>query len=355
MTVADGLPDPRSPSAVHGASMAAVSVPGLLRAALDGGDDALVRKALHAFPPEAARAATRALDDLLEHCGPTAADAVVLRYVAFPLIIVAGSRSAVTVPGALPDAGSIVKLLEEHGALGPTRNFGIGNALCAIESFDAISPATLWRAAAGVPDSGLLSALQPAPIAVNPGREQVHLRFLVGAGLMPAHLPSLRESASNVGAWGMPLTRELARQLAQPGLEVLPMPRPPQSLVKAAHAGRCAQLEAALNLFLGNSLRQFRMSVGEPQAVLTSHGLPGGGGELRVSLSSPFDESMLEGFRWPLDPIDDVCEIENVMRGALEDYGVTDTTVIGRVLPEFIGQNMVFVAAGRSAILTQAQ
>jgi hypothetical protein len=83
-----------------------------------------------------------------------------------------------------------------NSAIGVTRNFGLGNALVSADALDALSPSALWRAAADPSQRPSLAALQPEPIAVAGSREQVHLRFITGAGLTPQHLPSFLESAS---------------------------------------------------------------------------------------------------------------------------------------------------------------
>lgn len=335
------LPDPRA-DALRPNDREAADV----AAALKRGDDAALRSALDVYPPERARVAWQALSACLDDADGDAAT-IGLRYVAIPLVIVAGARARTTVADALPEISKVVALLEQFGAVGPTRNFGMGNALCAVESLEALSPVGLWRALHDPQSRDLLAGLPPAPIIVEPGREQVHLRFLIGAGVTPAHLPPLAETASNISAWGMPLTRELARQFAQPGLEILPMPRPPQSLIKAAWVGRCAQLEAALSLFLGNTLRHMRAAAGDPQAVLSAHRMDGGSGELRLSLSSPFDESLLEGFSWPLHPLDAVIEVEQLFGQMLTECRITDVTRIDAVLPDVSAQGLRFVPAHR--------
>ena len=349
-SVAARLPDPR-PAAAGDVAAQHDAIAAAMADALARGDDAAVRDVLHAPPPARARAAWQALHDLLDHPGHAAAGAVGLRYVAIPLIVVAGTvagvRTRLTVADALPEIGAVVALLEQHGAVGPTRNFGMGNALCAVEALEALSPVGMWRAMHDPQSRDLPAGLPPAPIIVEPGREQVHLRFLIGVGVTPAHLPPLAETASNISAWGMPLTRELARQLAQPGLEILPMPRPPQSLSKAAWVGRRAQLEAALSLFLGNTVRRLRTAAGDPQAVLSAHRMDGGSGELRLSLSSPFDESLLEGFSWPLHPLDAVPEVGKLFGQMLAECRITDVTCIGEVLPDVSVQGLRFVPAHR--------
>ncbi len=311
-----------------------------LQQALAAGDDAGIRTALAVQPPARAQRVARMLAAALDAQG----DGIGLHFFAIPLVIVAGARKPCTVQGALPEVHVLRGLLEQHGAVGVTRNFGLGNALVSAEALNALSPSALWRAAGDPAQRAPLNALQPEPISVAGSREQVHLRFITGAGITPQHLPSFLESASNIGTWGMAMTKELARQLAQPGLEILPMPRPPQPLLTAAHAGRRAQLEAALSLFLGNTLRKFRMAVGDPEAVLSAHKLEGGAGELRLSLSTPFDDSLFEGFAWPLQPQDEVAEVSQLFQTVLAECRVPAVTVLQQVLPERLAGGSVFVA-----------
>jgi hypothetical protein len=352
MNVIESLPEPRIAAVtanplLHAAALDdGAGLAAELAAALTAGDDAVVRAALQGGPPLAVRRVWQALAGAID--GGGGGDGIGLHLFAIPLVIVAGARTQLTLPGALSEIDKITALLEQHGAVGATRNFGLGNALCGAAVLEALSPCALWRAVRDPAERAVADTLTPEPVVVGPGREQVRLRFLIGAGVTPQHLPSFLESASNIGTWGMPLTRELTRQLAQPGLEVLPMPRPPQPLVKAAYLGRAAQLEAALSLFLSNNVRRFRMSVGDPEAVLSAHALAAGAGELRLSLSSPFDESMLEGFCWPLHPLDDLDAVAQLFHRALADCRVNEALVISRVLPATLERNMLFVA-GRSA------
>jgi hypothetical protein len=351
LSMAESLPEPRlaaasaNPLLALAALDAAAPLAAALETALAGGDDELIRSALDGGPPLASRRVWQALAAAVDGGG----DGVGLRFFAIPLIIVAGSRTQLTLPGAVPEIGSITALLQEHGAIGATRNFGLGNALCGAAALEALSPCLLWRAARDLAERAVAGALSPEPVVIGPGREQVHLRFIAGAGITPQHLPSFLESASNIGTWGMPLTKELARQLAQPGLEVLPMPRPPQPLVKAAYIGRCAQLEAALSLFLSNTVRRYRMSVGDPEAVLSAHALAAGAGELRLSLSSPFDESMLEGFCWPLHSLDDMQDVQRVFVQALNDFRISSVEWRSEVLPDVLERGLRFVPAQRAA------
>ncbi len=264
----------------------------------------------------------------------TAADAgVVTRYFAMPLVLVAGSRGPASVDGVLPDVAAVRTLLEEKGAVGPTRNFGLSNALAAPEALVAVSPLAAYRALRGVAP---LPEFTPAPIVLAPRSEVAHLRFLVGAGIAPADAPSFVETAANIGAWGMPLAQLLGKQLAQPGVELLALPRPPLPLLAAVHAGRGVQLEAAFNLFVANELRRFRLAVGDPAVVVSAHDTA----ELRITLSTPFDESLTAGFRWPLDPRDDLPGIVAAIEMLFAECRIDGIEAVSRVLPDLTAQGV---------------
>jgi len=311
-----------------------------LLSAFEAGDQALLNAALSGSTPAQARRLVNAMASAIDRRGA----GVSLRWFAIPLIMVAGASKACALDGIVPDIEAVSALLAEHGAVGATRNFGLGNALCSEQALQSISAVDLWSAGEAGQQRNLAEHCSPESISIAGKREQVHLRFLVGAGVTPEHLPSFLESASNIGTWGMPLTKALAAQLAQPGLEVLALARPPQPIIKAAYAGRSAQLEAALSLFLGNNVRRFRLSVGDPEAVLSAHQLPGGAGELRLSLSSPFDESLFEGFSWPLHLMDEVAEVSAIMTSALAECRITHVTVLPQMLPERLPNGSAFIA-----------
>ena len=276
---------------------------------------------------------------------PERGETVIARLFAIPLVMVAGAKQTLHLPDALPDIAAVTTLLQEHGVLGAGRNFGLGNALCAMETVDCLRPRLLRQWAAQLRTGGTALELEGSAITVAPGREQVYLRFLIGASVVPAHVASVTETGSNVGAWGMQCTKLLAQQLAQPGLELLPMARAPVALYLASAAGRAAQIELAFSLFLSNAVRQFRLGVGDPAVVLSAHRTDDGGAEVRVSLSSVFDESMLEGFRWPLYPPDNFIEIHNKIISILEECRLYDTLSLPTVTGDLNARGGRFLTA----------
>ena len=256
---------------------------------------------------------------------------VVARLFAIPVVLVAGAKRKVTIPGIVPDIGEITALLETQGAVGATRNFGLSNALSPLSALERVTLSQAYGWARDFTAAGASRDIGAEAIDVAPGREQVHLRFLVGAGIAAPTAPSFLETAANIGTWGMPLTRALARQLAQPGLDLLPVPRPPTAILKAAHAGRCAQLELAFSLFVSNTVRQFRSMVGDPTIVLSAHLGEAGMAEIRISMSSGLDDTLLEGFRWPLHPLDELEQVASAITDLLRECRIGDVRVVESV------------------------
>jgi hypothetical protein len=198
------------------------------------------------------------------------------------------------------------------------------------DALDAVPPSLLlqWTRSVGDPQADT-RAFSGSDLHVAAVDEHAHLRFLVGAGVAPAQAVSFVESASRIGAWGMPVTRALAQQLAQDGLSLLPLPRPPKSLVTAAASGHFALEETRLNLFMSRVLRQLRASAGEPVAVLSVHA----GGEVRLGLSSIFDSAVLHGFRWRLGLFDDLDEVVDVLLTLLRDCRIPDVRIVPGLQP----------------------
>ena len=289
------------------------------------GQDALIRGALAAASSREQYARLwRALCDAVEK--PQAEDDLSPRVFAIPWIIVCGGSAPARVSCVLPDVGAIAGVLEEHGVFGGSRNLGLSNVLCDIAALEGLSPS---QALLGWNDPRLRE-MPPSPIAVLRGLEQVHVRFLLGAAIVPAHAPRITETGSNVAAWGTPALRAMASQLATPNVQILPMPRPPAGLYSAAYAGRSAGIEAGFNLFMSNSVRRFRSSVGDPSVTMSAHE----GGEIRVTLWSPFDDALVEGFRWPLHPADDLEAVGGAILAMLEECQLPEPAIHAEVLPD---------------------
>ena len=338
------FPDPRrygdgfAPHAVEKLDPAALRLH--LKSLLERGDDAEIALALRAATNHAAYAKLwQVVCDAANHGGSDAEPgAVVARIFALPLVIITGSRRPASLPGVVPDIAAVTELFKQHGALGPTRNFGLGNALCSLETVESVGAGEIyaWTRAAGAPRR----ELPPSAIQIAEAGEHVHLRYLVGAGIAPAAEPSFVETASNIGVWGIPLTRALAAQFARPNLEVLPLARPPLDLLRAGQAGRYAQLEAAFNLFASNAVRRLRGATGDPHAVISAHD----DGDIRISLYSPFDESLREGFRWPLHPLDDLTGLLQSVAELLTACRVTHVQYSPTLLPALNAQGQVWFA-----------
>lgn len=259
------------------------------------------------------------------------APALLSRVFALPVILVAGAESTAaggaTLPAILDDVAAIAALLREHGALSGHQTFALGNALVGADALDLPQLPQLHAWEALDEESSGPRELPAAPIVVASGPEGVHLRFIVGSVLAAPGSTPLRDTG--VGRWGMPVAQALARQLAAPGISVLALPRAPQPPAAALAQGRAAQREVAAQLFASHAIRQLRAGVGEPTAVVSAHRVdhPAGGGEVRLSLSSPFDPREAQGFRCPLLPLDRVDDVVKMLTDLLRDCRVADVRV----------------------------
>lgn len=256
-------------------------------------------------------------------------NAVGVRVFAFPLLLVAGGKDAGRIAGVVPDTAALSEILQAHGAWGQSRNVGLGNVLAQCSAIERLRPSTIYAWARGDETAPPLLDVEPADILLDTADEQVHLRFLLGAAVTPRDAPDVVETASNVGAWGMGWTRALASQLAQPGLSLLPMARPPLPLRAALAAGRFAWREAQFQLFLSRELRDLRARVGEPEVAVAAFA----DGSVRISLATPFEATPPAQFRWPLEPGDDLEAVGSSILGLLSDCRLDRVDVLPEVQP----------------------
>lgn len=276
-------------------------------ATLDAGDDAAARDSLARAPsPAAYRALQQALDRAVEAQG----DPIGVRLFAFPLLIVTGGRSGARVSGVVPAIDRVSAILREAGVLGQTQNVSLSAALADAQGLQRIAPSRVRRLAMGREALQGALDLPPSEATAVTASEEVHLRFLAGGALVPAHAPSILETAAVISLWGMALTRELSEQLQGDGASVLPIPRPPASLTMAPSVGESAREDLALQAFLSRELRQFRAEVGEPEVSVA----PLDCGAIGIRLSSPFIENRVRTHRRVLLPHED---LEPVLAGML--------------------------------------
>jgi len=253
---------------------------------------------------------------------------------AIPVVLVAGHTVAgarVTLQGAIDDPSRLAEILRTHGALHSNETITLANALISAETID-LAHLPAWRRVCAHLVAGAPSpmALAPSPITIGT-TEGAHLRFLVGTALAAPGAELLRDN--DLRRFGAPLARALEAALAADGVTLLALPRAPSDPVFAVHAGRDAQREIAAQLFLSQALRNLRMRYGEPSAVISAHRSSDAplGGELRLSLSSPFAEREAEGFRCPLFAADVFTDVVNMLTNLLEDCRVSDVRIVAGI------------------------
>ncbi len=276
------------------------------------------------------RLVTRVLASAHVEAGRARGDATLPTTVfAVPVVIVAGNATPVNIPGALPKIDAVIALMKAHGALRGNQTFALSNALAASSTFalDKLSASLAWWA----PQGDEPVRVERAAMAVPENQESVFLRFIVGTALAGPGVDLLTEN--DTGKWGMPFTQTFATQLGGGTLSLLALPRPPRSPLAALFQGRAAQREVSMQLFATNAIRKFRGSVGEPEAVISAH-RTGSGGEVRLSLSNPFDEKGAEGFRAELHATDRAQDIAVAMQDLLRECNVESVTVLADVFPD---------------------
>jgi hypothetical protein len=353
------FPDPLSASPGHGRlyALAAESLAADSRQradALDGkirdeiarllaGEGAALAALIEGSPSVAvSRHLWRALDVAWQEgrAGKEAALAIAL--FALPVVIVTGVEAAtgeVAHSGVLRDPDALAAILREHGALGGSRTFALSNALAGVESLELARLPDLYawqRLSDREGAEWAPRALAPSSLRFPAGREGVHLRFVVGSAVARPGVDLLADPT--VGKWGVPFTKAFSRELAVAGTSVLALPRAPQRPLLAVRSGRAAQRDVGAQIFASNAIRKLRASAGEPSAVISAHRAPDapGGGELRLSLSSPFaspgfHEPGAEGFRCPIFPLDRVDDVARMLVDLMTDCRVTDVRIAAGV------------------------
>ena len=276
-------------------------------------------------------------------------DGLAVTLFAIPVVIVAavsGNAELPTqLPGVVPDVDALVAVLREHGALSGNRSFGLGNALVTADTIDVANLPALLASRKLADGAGFAPlTLSPAPVDATKG-ERAHIRFLIGSALAAAGANLLADAS--VGRWGMPLAKSLISQLSAPAVSVVALPRAAMSLPAAVTQGRAAQREVSAQLFASNALRELRASIGEPVAIISAHEAPDapGGGELRLSLSSPLSPRDAQGFRCPLYPGDGVADVATMVVDLLRDCRVADVRILAGVHPDrdpLTGGQMLF-------------
>jgi hypothetical protein len=301
------------------------------RDALDRNAEDDIRRSLrNATSAALARRLWLALDAALS---PPASEpeALVLRVFALPVLLVTGGRPGARIPGVVPDVRRLQQVLEGGGALGPSRNLGFGNALCGLEALESI-PYCRLHALQRDPGAGVTTplGLPPLEVQTRTGDEEVHLRFLVGASVTPADAASFVETASAIGNWGMALTQELAEQLRTEQLSLLPIARPPASILLAQSIGSTAREELALQAFVSRTLRRFRAEIGEPESAVAALA----SGVLGVRFSSAFVEDRVSVHRRALHQTEDVNDAGRAAVALLEECGIAQVAVLPRVMDD---------------------
>jgi hypothetical protein len=295
------------------------------------GEDEAVTSALAGVPPGApSRALAAAVDAAINGVVGEDIDAPLLaRVFLLPVLLVTAGRAPVTVRGVVPEMAAITRLMKNAGALGPVESFGLSNALADLQAAADIAPGRLFRTVRSLGEAAGADLLPPGDLQVDSAEECVHLRFLAGASVTPAAMPTFLETAGQVGRWGMAVSQELARQLGEEGLSLLALPRAPRPWYAALAEGAFHAGELRFNLFASAAIRRLRGEHGEPWAEVSARE----DGSVRVDLFSPLEPEARHAHAWPLARTDDVATVEASIRDLLADCRIATVDVRPEVLP----------------------
>jgi hypothetical protein len=290
-----------------------------------GRDDLLSAALSDVSSPQAGRCLWEATDRALNTPDDAAATLSASLF-ALPVVFVAAGPDTREVPGTVRDADRLARVLEQHGALGEHRTFGLNQALCAETSVESFSLSSLYALLRRVEKEhvDVWPGLIPAPIELDGDIECVVVRYVTGLMVAGVDAPSLSSTAADVARWGMPFARELIAQLSQRGVTLLPIPRPPHGLLVSLHRGHRAREEIGFQTFLTRVLRQMRSSVGEPEVSLSAVRPDA----IVIRLSSPLDGQSEQLHRWQLHPLDDLADVSSSITDLLKECQVQRIQVI---------------------------
>ncbi|MFC4161583.1 hypothetical protein [Chitinimonas lacunae] len=291
---------------------------------LGAGDDAAIGEALGKVPSqEVYLCLNDRLRQAVERPPVDAAGHNVL--FALPLVLVAGSRAPLSLPGRLPDPTAVLALLREHGIIHPEAEVELLAQLPTESQLAGIRPSELarWRDA----PTATLPDFAEQPLQIN--GETVLLRFIVGVARQPAQAAPAVQLGITPGPWGLALTRLLSEQWKHDNLTLFPLPRAPLPWLPARHDGRSARLHIQFEIYASNILRKLRQGGEQPVAVLSAHD----NDELHVTLGAASNGEVWEGFVWPLTPLDRVEGIVAAMVELLRECRLDRIEILPEVLP----------------------
>ena len=303
-----------------------------LAALLEGTGSELAGVLAGAPSVSVARHVWRALDAVWREATRAAASALEVTVFALPISIVVGNEGASeggSLSGVVEDADRLAAVLRDHGALSGNTTFALSNALVAAEAIDiARLPAMLaWCRLPEVHVAGAAlppRALPPAPMEFRAGVEAVHLRFITGVAIArPGADLTADAGDGKVGSAVHARAHRAACDERNLRARVAAGSAPPAA--GRRRRSRCAAEHRCAD-FREQRHSQVSRDVGEPSAVISAHRAPDapGGGEFRLSLSSPFDPKAAEGFRCPLFALDRAHDVVAMLEELLRDCRVTD-------------------------------
>ncbi|KAF0814245.1 hypothetical protein IGB42_01144 [Andreprevotia sp. IGB-42] len=248
---------------------------------------------------------------------------------AIPVVLVAGSKGNVTLPGEI-DAAVALDALKAGGVIAADADVWLSDQLLGPDQLAAVSATQLtrWRDELDSAAAGLPRQFELAPLAFKD--EAVFQRYLVGVAIQQRGAEAAIKLNTQPAQWTLTLAQKLGDALKTNGVTLFPIPRTPLAWLAATEAGRVTQLETRLQVATSNALRSIRSNGQSPVATIASHE----GGEIRITYSIREDKERWEGFVWPLAPLDSAERIRHFAEELFQECRLDDIRVIDAVQPD---------------------
>ena len=243
---------------------------------------------------------------------------------AVPLVVVAAAGVRQTVPGELNEVSSLIDLWRDCGLFPRQANIWLSNRLVSLAEMQTVSPATLygWTGMPLSAGDGWPQLPAAAPLQVQ--QEGAWLRFIPGL-LLSAEAPAWN---TDLRLWGRQAANWATTALARDGVNLLAMPRAPQAVLAALDDGRDAQHAVALQLFVGNALRELREQGHGPAAQLSMHT----DHQLQLRIAAADAPAQQFSYRRSVNAFDDLGIIEADIVKLLHECGVESIAIAADLL-----------------------
>lgn len=264
---------------------------------------------------------------------------------AIPVILVAGSKSATTLPGKLGQTDAVVALLKKHHIIHSEADISLSGQLYTADALAEISLPQLyrWQSALQYASGGLPITLETQPIPV--AGQGVFLRYLLGIAIKTESVAEPVRLNQQVGVWGTSLAECIRQDLQQEGSTLFAIPRQPQALLDALDNGQYIYLDISLQVFVSDAIKKLRERGETPAASISCHD----SNEIKLVISSQETPDKWDSFIWPLRALDYPAQIGQAMDTLLRECQVDNITLLTTIQPAQENGQRLFITPARAS------